>query len=124
VPRPLAEGIWNIQASRRGNQSFKSLCRSVKGFRFYRRSKNACLTRGLLSLPCLCRATLAWPLRGLLLESVDANERRRQPRFPSVRLLLGYTDSIPLQTCTIMVSAVLHSSVLYVFTNSIPFCSA
>jgi hypothetical protein len=43
-------------------------------------------------------------------------------RTRSVRLLLGYIDSTPLQTCTVMASAVLHSSVLVYQFDSVLFC--
>jgi hypothetical protein len=58
------------------------------------------LTRGLLHLPRLCRATLAWPPARSSLGSVDA--RMNDDNFVfwrtrPVRLLLGYIDTTPLR---------------------------
>jgi hypothetical protein len=67
------------------------------------------------------------PLRGFPLGSVDANRMNDNDsvyrRTRSVRLILDYIDSTRLQTCTIMVSAVSHNSVLVCQFSSVLSCS-
>lgn len=87
--------------------------------------------RGYFHLPCFCRATFVWPLRGLSPESVDADDKHQhqslfqRPRF--VRLSLVRITSSPLGTyiTTIRQQAVplwvSHSSVLVYQFNSIQF---